>query len=56
MKILFLLFPLILLMVQGAAGSAANCWRLGGICSREFCPRGTSPKGRCAPGTLCCRR
>ncbi|NWR11671.1 AMP1 protein, partial [Paradoxornis webbianus] len=56
MKILFLLFPLILLLVQGAAGSATTCWRHRGICSRHFCPHGTIPSGICVPGVLCCRR
>nr|AJW76463.1 beta-defensin 129 [Garrulax canorus] len=56
MKILFLLLPLILLLVQGAAGSATTCWRKGGFCSRGLCPRGTFLSGRCAPGTFCCRR
>ncbi|NXW80174.1 AMP1 protein, partial [Hirundo rustica] len=56
MKILFLLFPLILLLVQGAAGSATTCWRIQGFCSRLRCPRGTNTVGRCAPGFVCCRR
>ncbi|NXV09916.1 AMP1 protein, partial [Cettia cetti] len=56
MKILFLLFPLLLLLVQGAAGSATACWRLRGFCSRHGCPRGTNAVGRCAPGLVCCRR
>ncbi|NXI31844.1 AMP1 protein, partial [Sterrhoptilus dennistouni] len=56
MKILLLLFPLLLLLIQGAAGSATNCWRRGGICSGGFCPHGTIPRGRCVPGVLCCTR
>ncbi|NXD31877.1 AMP1 protein, partial [Spelaeornis formosus] len=56
MKILFLLFPLILLLVQGAAGDASLCFRIRGFCSRRGCPRGTKPVGRCTPGALCCRR
>ncbi|NWT95975.1 AMP1 protein, partial [Urocynchramus pylzowi] len=56
MKILFLLFPLILLLVQGAAGSATVCWRLRGFCSRRSCPRGTRPVGRCSPDLVCCKR
>ncbi|NXB19573.1 AMP1 protein, partial [Rhagologus leucostigma] len=56
MKILFLLFPLILLLVQGAAGSANACWRMQGFCARHFCPQGTNIVGRCAPGLVCCKR
>uniref|UniRef100_A0A803VX99 Uncharacterized protein n=1 Tax=Ficedula albicollis TaxID=59894 RepID=A0A803VX99_FICAL len=33
MKILFLLFPLILLLVQGAAGNSSACRRRGGFCT-----------------------
>ncbi|NXU33999.1 AMP1 protein, partial [Drymodes brunneopygia] len=56
MKILFLLFPLILLLVQGAAGSATGCWRQRGFCSRLRCPRGTTAVGICAPSLVCCKR
>ncbi|NXB75100.1 AMP1 protein, partial [Donacobius atricapilla] len=56
MKILFLLFPLILLLVQGAAGSANRCWQQRGFCARLSCPRGTQRAGICAPGIVCCRR
>ncbi|NXO99119.1 AMP1 protein, partial [Certhia brachydactyla] len=56
MKILFLLFPLILLLVQGAAGSATRCWRQRGFCSRLRCPYSTNAVGRCAPGLVCCKR
>ncbi|NXM23232.1 AMP1 protein, partial [Ploceus nigricollis] len=56
MKILFLLFPLILLLVQGAAGNGVVCRRLRGFCSRLSCPRGTRFIGKCAPGIACCRR
>ncbi|NWT77456.1 AMP1 protein, partial [Prunella himalayana] len=56
MKILFLLFPLLLLLVQGAAGNAMVCRRQGGFCSRRSCPHDTSLVGRCSPRLLCCRR
>ncbi|NXV63798.1 AMP1 protein, partial [Molothrus ater] len=56
MKILFLLFPLILLFVQGAAGSSIVCRRLGGFCSRRSCPPGTHHAGRCSLNLVCCRR
>nr|AJW76467.1 beta-defensin 132 [Garrulax canorus]AJW76472.1 beta-defensin 132 [Garrulax canorus] len=56
MKILLLLLPLILLLVQGAAGSPTTCWRNRGICSKGLCPHGTIPRGRCARDILCCKR
>uniref|UniRef100_A0A8C0ZIS1 Beta-defensin-like domain-containing protein n=1 Tax=Cyanistes caeruleus TaxID=156563 RepID=A0A8C0ZIS1_CYACU len=61
MKILFLLFPLILLLAQGAAGEReegkwGNCWKQRGFCTRRICPRGTSFAGRCSPGLACCKR
>ncbi|NXR26834.1 AMP1 protein, partial [Cinclus mexicanus] len=55
MKILFLLFPLIFLLVQGAAGSASTCQQIRGFCFRRDCPRGTLAVGRCSPGILCCK-
>uniref|UniRef100_A0A674H3B2 Beta-defensin-like domain-containing protein n=1 Tax=Taeniopygia guttata TaxID=59729 RepID=A0A674H3B2_TAEGU len=55
MKILFLLFPLILLLVQGAAGNPDQCRRLRGFCFRRSCPRGSAPVGRCARGIACCK-
>ncbi|NWR51788.1 AMP1 protein, partial [Regulus satrapa] len=57
MKILFLLLPLVLLLVQGAAaGNAVVCRRIRGFCSRRACPRGTRTVGMCSPGLVCCRR
>ncbi|NXD32065.1 AMP1 protein, partial [Spelaeornis formosus] len=56
MKILFLLFPLILLLFHGAAGSANGCRRQRGFCSWLRCPRGTNSVGRCSPGIVCCKR
>uniref|UniRef100_A0A8U8BRZ9 Beta-defensin-like domain-containing protein n=1 Tax=Geospiza parvula TaxID=87175 RepID=A0A8U8BRZ9_GEOPR len=56
MKILFLLFPLILLFVQGAAGNAARCRRQGGFCSFDGCISQTKPIGRCSSVSLCCKR
>ncbi|NWV70311.1 AMP1 protein, partial [Malurus elegans] len=55
MKILFLLYPLILLLVQGAAGSETACWLKRGFCARRVCPRSTSVVGRCEPGLVCCK-
>ncbi|NWW73257.1 AMP1 protein, partial [Climacteris rufus] len=56
MKILFLLVPLLLLLVQGAAGTAADCRRQQGFCSFYFCPHGTTLIGRCASPLVCCKR
>ncbi|NXL23632.1 AMP1 protein, partial [Setophaga kirtlandii] len=57
MKILFLLFPLILLLIQGAAGNSIVCMRSRrGFCFRDSCPHGTYLVGRCSPGRVCCRR
>uniref|UniRef100_A0A8D2NAP2 Beta-defensin-like domain-containing protein n=1 Tax=Zonotrichia albicollis TaxID=44394 RepID=A0A8D2NAP2_ZONAL len=59
MKILFLLFPLILLLVQGAAGEKERGdmgERVRGFCSRRSCPYGTRFVGRCAGEYVCCRR
>uniref|UniRef100_A0A8C5U4B7 Beta-defensin-like domain-containing protein n=1 Tax=Malurus cyaneus samueli TaxID=2593467 RepID=A0A8C5U4B7_9PASS len=62
MKILFLLFSLILLSVQGAAGErgrgeggATTCWRQRGFCSYRSCPHGTRVIGSCSPGLSCCK-
>ncbi|NXD43895.1 AMP1 protein, partial [Copsychus sechellarum] len=55
MKILFLLFPLILLLVQGAAGSEYTCRQMRGFCFRRQCPRGVATVGRCGRGIVCCK-
>ncbi|NXB41631.1 AMP1 protein, partial [Leucopsar rothschildi] len=56
MKILFLLFPLIVLLVQGAAGNEHTCWKVWGFCFRRECPRGTINLGKCAQGPVCCKK
>uniref|UniRef100_A0A8C3U6M7 Beta-defensin-like domain-containing protein n=1 Tax=Catharus ustulatus TaxID=91951 RepID=A0A8C3U6M7_CATUS len=57
MKILFLLFPLILLLLQGAAGSRSDCKRNTGLCIRgSACPKLMRRIGRCSRFTVCCRR
>ncbi|NXB49400.1 GLL3 protein, partial [Leucopsar rothschildi] len=56
MKILFLLFPLILLFVQGAAGSSSDCRRKGGFCTFGGCRYPTTPIGRCSALKSCCKR
>ncbi|NXV02917.1 AMP1 protein, partial [Cettia cetti] len=56
MKILFLLFPLLFLLVQGAAGSTGACLRQYGFCSSLVCPSGTKVVGRCSSGLVCCKK
>uniref|UniRef100_A0A8C3U489 Beta-defensin-like domain-containing protein n=1 Tax=Catharus ustulatus TaxID=91951 RepID=A0A8C3U489_CATUS len=55
MKILFLLFPLILLLLQGAAGSELQCRQRRGYCSFGRCVPPARPIGRCTGQTICCR-
>ncbi|NXY66349.1 AMP1 protein, partial [Callaeas wilsoni] len=55
MKILLLLFPLILLLVQGASGSILQCRRRRGICSFGRCKPPLRPIGRCTSQTVCCK-
>ncbi|NXQ77845.1 AMP1 protein, partial [Quiscalus mexicanus] len=54
MKILFLLFPLILLSVQGAAGNIITCRRRGGFCSFGRCNYPMRAVGRCSTVEVCC--
>uniref|UniRef100_A0A8C5TB90 Beta-defensin-like domain-containing protein n=1 Tax=Malurus cyaneus samueli TaxID=2593467 RepID=A0A8C5TB90_9PASS len=56
MKILILLFPLILLFVQGAAGGASACRRKGGFCTIGSCRYPTTPVGKCSTFRVCCKR
>ncbi|NXT71837.1 AMP1 protein, partial [Chaetops frenatus] len=56
MKILFLLFPLILLLVQGAAGGSSGCRRRGGFCTFGGCKYPTTPVGKCSTFRTCCKR
>ncbi|NXS03270.1 AMP1 protein, partial [Oxylabes madagascariensis] len=55
MKILFLLFPLLLLLVQGAAGSTLQCRQRRGICSSVKCRPPLRMIGRCTALAVCCR-
>uniref|UniRef100_A0A803V1Z9 Beta-defensin-like domain-containing protein n=1 Tax=Ficedula albicollis TaxID=59894 RepID=A0A803V1Z9_FICAL len=55
MKILFLLFPLILLLVQGAAGNSSACRRRGGFCTFGRCRYPTTPVGSCSALKVCCK-
>ncbi|NXN01692.1 AMP1 protein, partial [Sylvia borin] len=56
MKILFLLFPLLLLLVQGAAEGSNSCWIQNGFCSSLVCPSGSKVVGRCTPNLVCCKK
>ncbi|OPJ76132.1 gallinacin-3 precursor [Patagioenas fasciata monilis] len=55
MKILYLLFPFFLLLIQGAAGNEAQCRRRGGFCTIGGCRFPTTPIGRCSSYRHCCR-
>uniref|UniRef100_A0A8C0F4Q8 Beta-defensin-like domain-containing protein n=1 Tax=Bubo bubo TaxID=30461 RepID=A0A8C0F4Q8_BUBBB len=55
MKILYLLFPFFLLLVQGAAGSVIECRRRGGFCTFGNCRHASRPIGRCSTFQACCR-
>ncbi|NXL26365.1 AMP1 protein, partial [Setophaga kirtlandii] len=58
MKILFLLFPLLLLLVQGASGErqSAGCRQRGGFCTYGRCNFPARPIGRCTLYSVCCKR
>uniref|UniRef100_A0A8D0F9T6 Beta-defensin-like domain-containing protein n=1 Tax=Strix occidentalis caurina TaxID=311401 RepID=A0A8D0F9T6_STROC len=56
MKILYLLFPFFLLLVQDAAGSAIGCRQRRGFCTFGKCRYPTTPIGRCSGFRTCCRR
>ncbi|KAM9563711.1 gallinacin-1 alpha-like isoform 1-T1 [Guaruba guarouba] len=62
MRILYLLFPLFLLLAQGAAGSSlapgnrAQCHREKGFCALLKCPFLYVVSGRCTKLTFCCKK
>uniref|UniRef100_A0A8C5TDS2 Beta-defensin-like domain-containing protein n=1 Tax=Malurus cyaneus samueli TaxID=2593467 RepID=A0A8C5TDS2_9PASS len=58
MKILFLLFPLILLFVQGAEGGVYGCRRKGGFwfCGFLKCPFPYVIVGKCSTFHFCCKK
>ncbi|NXK81613.1 AMP1 protein, partial [Amazona guildingii] len=62
MRILYLLFPLFLLLAQGAAGSSlapgnkAQCHRENGFCAILKCPFPYVISGRCTKFSFCCKR
>ncbi|NXK66945.1 AMP1 protein, partial [Sylvietta virens] len=55
MKILLLLFPLLLLLAQGASGSALQCRQRKGICSYVRCRPPLRTIGRCTALAVCCK-
>ncbi|NXR31133.1 AMP1 protein, partial [Zosterops hypoxanthus] len=55
MKILFLLFPLLLLLVEDAAGGELECRHRRGYCSLGRCIPPARPIGRCKGRTVCCK-
>uniref|UniRef100_A0A8C5X8G2 Beta-defensin-like domain-containing protein n=1 Tax=Malurus cyaneus samueli TaxID=2593467 RepID=A0A8C5X8G2_9PASS len=56
MKILFLLFLLILLLLHGAAANAVHhCILQGGYCSFGECPPDAWSIGSCSETPLCCK-
>ncbi|NXW87936.1 GLL3 protein, partial [Alopecoenas beccarii] len=56
MKILYLLFPFFLLLIQGAAGNESKCRQKGGFCVIGSCRYPTTPIGRCSSYRHCCKR
>ncbi|XP_008938863.1 PREDICTED: gallinacin-3-like, partial [Merops nubicus] len=55
MKILYLLFAVFLLLVQGAAGSTLGCSQRGGYCTFGRCRYPARSIGRCSVFRSCCR-
>uniref|UniRef100_A0A672UHT6 Beta-defensin-like domain-containing protein n=1 Tax=Strigops habroptila TaxID=2489341 RepID=A0A672UHT6_STRHB len=55
MKILYLLFPLLLLLVQGAAGNRAKCREKRGYCTLGRCRYPAITIGACSRFQECCR-
>ncbi|XP_069661674.1 spheniscin-2-like isoform X1 [Haliaeetus albicilla] len=55
MKILYLLFPFFLLLIQSAAGNPFRCRRQGGHCTLGRCHYPSTPVGICSRSHICCR-
>ncbi|XP_071663388.1 antimicrobial peptide THP1-like [Patagioenas fasciata] len=55
MKILYLLFPLLLLLVQSAAGSTDGCIRRKGFCVLGGCRFPYKYAGVCTRFSHCCK-
>uniref|UniRef100_A0A8B9N467 Beta-defensin-like domain-containing protein n=1 Tax=Accipiter nisus TaxID=211598 RepID=A0A8B9N467_9AVES len=55
MKILYLLFPFFLLLIQSAAGDIFQCKRRGGHCILGKCRYPSTAVGKCTRSHVCCR-
>nr|P80391.2 RecName: Full=Antimicrobial peptide THP1; AltName: Full=Turkey heterophil peptide 1; Flags: Precursor [Meleagris gallopavo]AAC36053.1 heterophil prepropeptide 1 [Meleagris gallopavo] len=61
MRIVYLLFPFILLLAQGAAGSSLalgkreKCLRRNGFCAFLKCPTLSVISGTCSRFQVCCK-
>nr|BAT57447.1 avian beta-defensin 1 [Coturnix japonica]BBP06484.1 avian beta-defensin 1 [Coturnix japonica]BBP06496.1 avian beta-defensin 1 [Coturnix japonica]BBP06512.1 avian beta-defensin 1 [Coturnix japonica]BBP06528.1 avian beta-defensin 1 [Coturnix japonica] len=61
MRIVYLLFPFILLLAHGAAGSSRDlgkreqCYRQKGFCAFLKCPSLTIISGKCSRFHVCCK-
>uniref|UniRef100_A0A8C3PR35 Beta-defensin-like domain-containing protein n=1 Tax=Calidris pygmaea TaxID=425635 RepID=A0A8C3PR35_9CHAR len=55
MKILYLLFSIFLLLIQGSAGNQFGCRQRGGYCTLGRCPRIHISLGRCSIFYACCK-
>uniref|UniRef100_A0A8B9Z3R9 Beta-defensin-like domain-containing protein n=1 Tax=Buteo japonicus TaxID=224669 RepID=A0A8B9Z3R9_9AVES len=56
MKILYLLFPFFLLLIQSAAGDTLQCRRRGGYCTLGRCRYPSTSLGLCSRSHECCKR
>ncbi|KFP27509.1 hypothetical protein N325_12650, partial [Colius striatus] len=56
MRILYLLFPFFLLLLQGAAGNRKECERAKGFCGFLKCSFPFIVKGKCSRFFFCCKR
>nr|XP_009489468.1 PREDICTED: spheniscin-1-like [Pelecanus crispus] len=56
MKILYLLFPFFLLLIQGTAGNPLLCVQRRGFCTYQRCRYPSVPIGRCSHFQYCCKR
>ncbi|XP_074717450.1 antimicrobial peptide THP1-like [Strix uralensis] len=55
MKILYLLFPFFLLLVQDVAGGVIGCRLRRRFCAPGRCPLNSRPIGRCSSFQACCK-
>ncbi|XP_062494533.1 spheniscin-1-like [Pezoporus occidentalis] len=55
MKVLYLLFPLLLLLVQGTAGNRMRCREKRGYCAFGRCRYPAVTIGLCSRSEVCCK-